>query len=267
LAASAADARGPQKPHEQHMSKTPEVSVVIPAYNEATYIDRLLEALVKQKNVDFEVIVSDAQSKDGSKEVAESFKDKLDIKFFEAPPKGPAFGRNQGAKHARGDWLLFLDADDDTDDPLFIVTLLQASKSRSWSTATARIKVKEGAFFNRFGMTHLNYNYLKLLSRTKHPVAPGYCILTKKSLFERLNGFNEKIQFGEDYDYVTRASKEGFGFVEETYYYVDLRRTETDGFMLTVKGVLNEIYRHTHGYNLEKNPIKYEFGKHKRRGD
>ncbi len=249
------------------MSKAPEVSVVIPAYKEATYIDRLLEALTKQKDVNFEVIVSDAESADGTKEVVDSFRDKLDVKFFEAPPNGPAYGRNQGAKQARGGWLLFLDADDDFDDSGFIATLVKKSRQNNWQTATAKIKVKEGAFFNRFGMAHLNYNYLKLLSHTKHPVAPGYCILTKRALFESLDGFNEKIHFGEDYDYVTRASKEGFGFIEETYYYVDLRRTETEGFKLTLKGIGNEIYRHTHGYNLEKNPIKYEFGKHKSRGD
>jgi glycosyltransferase involved in cell wall biosynthesis len=249
------------------MSRLPAVSVVIPAYNEATYIDRLLEALSKQGFEDFEVIVSDAESKDGTKEVIDSFKGRLDIKFIEAPPKGPAFGRNQGAKHARGEWLLFLDADNDIDDPYFIKTLLNETKRHGWQTSSAKIKVKEGAFFNRFGMAHLNYSYLKLLSHTKHPVAPGYCILTKQGLFEALNGFNEKIQFGEDYDYVTRASKQGFGFVEKTYYYVDLRRTETDGLKLTLKGVANEIYRHTHGYNLENNPIKYEFGRHKKRGD
>src|SRR5450432_2773958 len=102
----------------------PVVSVVIPAYNEVSYIDRLLGALTKQNFKDFEVIVSDAESKDGTKEVADSFKTRLDITFVEAPPKGPAFGRNQGAKHAQGEWLLFLDADDDIDDRGFIRLLL-----------------------------------------------------------------------------------------------------------------------------------------------
>src|SRR5947209_6196665 len=99
------------------MKNSPVVSVVIPAYNEATYIDRLLEALSKQNFKDFEVIVSDAQSKDGTEGVVKSFKDKFVIKFIESPPKGPGAGRNEGAKLARGEWLLFLDADDDIDDP------------------------------------------------------------------------------------------------------------------------------------------------------
>src|SRR4051812_38498335 len=129
------------------MSKSPEVSVVIPAFNEATYIDRLLQALSQQNFKDFEVIVSDAESKDGTKEVVDSFKKSLNIRFFEAPPKGPAFGRNQGAKHARGEWLLFLDADDDMDDLDFLDVLLEQTKQKGWNTSTAKIKVKEGAFF------------------------------------------------------------------------------------------------------------------------
>jgi glycosyltransferase involved in cell wall biosynthesis len=248
------------------MTKPPELSVVIPAYNEATYIDRLLEALARQNFKNFEVIVSDANSEDNTDKVVAEFKKGLDINIVQSPPLGPAHGRNIGAKKASGDWLLFLDADDDFDDPDFLNTLLEQTNKSGWQTSSAKIKVKEGSLINKFGMSKLNYGYLKLLSHTKHPVAPGYCILTRRSLFESLGGFNEKIQFGEDYDYVSRASKAGFGFVEQTYFYVDLRRAETEGIRLTIKGIANEIYRHTHGYNLEKNPIKYEFGKHKKRG-
>jgi glycosyltransferase involved in cell wall biosynthesis len=260
MAAGAADAYRPQEPHEQHMNKPPQVSVVIPAYNEASYIDRLLNALAKQKKSDFEVIVSDARSKDGTKEIVESFKDKLDVKFIEAPPNGPAFGRNQGAKHAKGDWLLFLDADDDIDDPLFIHTLLDKTLTKRWNTSSAKMKFKD-----KKGLWVL-YNYQKLLSHTKRPVASGYCILTRRILFQQLGGFNEKIHFGEDYEYVSRAGKNGFGFVDDTYYYMDPRRNEAEGWRLIYKGTLNEIHRLIFGYKkLEKNSIRYEFGKHKTR--
>lgn len=244
------------------MSKTPIVSVVIPAYNEATYIDRLLESLSKQNFEDFEVIVSDAESNDGTEEVVKSFKDKLDIKFIEAAPKGPAFGRNQGAKQARGEWLLFLDADDDFDDPSFIETLVNTASIKYWSTASARMKFKD-----KKGLWVLYY-YQKLLSHTRRPVASGYCILTKRRTFENAGGFNEKIHFGEDYEYVSRVGKYGFGFVDETYYFMDPRRNEAEGWKLIYRGTLNEFHRLFFGYKkLEKNSIKYEFGKHKKRGD
>lgn len=245
-------------------SAKPKVSVVIPAYNEATYIDRLLEALANQRFVDFEVIVSDAQSKDGTAEVVKSFKGRLKARFVESPPKGPAAGRNIGAKQASGEWLLFLDADDDIDDPHFIKTMIDEAAAHGWQSASAKIKHTDASLLERLG-SGFNYRYIKLLSHTKHPVAPGWCILTKRSVFEKANGFNELIQFGEDYDYITRVGKHGFGFIEDTYYYVDLRRNREEGFSLVFKGFKNEFYRHIHGYNLENNPHEYEFGRHKKR--
>lgn len=245
-------------------SKTPLVSIVIPAYNEATYIGRLLEALTKQQLTDFEVIVSDAQSKDGTEKVIESFSARLDVHFVQSPPHGPGAGRNEGAKHARGTWLLFLDADDDIDDPAFLSTLIAEAELHGWQTASTRMKVKDANIGERFG-TWANYIYTKSLARTKHPVAAGWCILTRRDLFEKNGGFNPKIQFGEDYDYVSRSSKGMFGFTDKTYYYMDLRRARAEGIRFALKGIANEIYRHTHHYNLERNPIKYEFGNHKPR--
>ena len=242
----------------------PLVSVVIPCYNEASYIDRLLAALSQQNYPNFEVIVSDAESKDGTSEVVQQFSKQLRIMFTESPPKGPAAGRNVGAKFAKGEWLLFLDADDDIDDPNFISQLIQTCQKNGWQTASSKIKLRRASLFEKIG-TRLNYNYVKFLRHTKHPVAPGWCILTRRELFEQNGGFNEKVQFGEDYDYVSRVGKAGFGFVESTYYYLDLRRPRQEGLSFVYKGIANEVYRHTHRYNLEKNPIKYEFGKHQKR--
>jgi glycosyltransferase involved in cell wall biosynthesis len=244
------------------MSKNPpRVSVVVPTYNEATYVDRLLEALARQNFNDFEVIVSDAESKDGIDKVAQDFDKKLELRLVESPPQGPGAGRNEGAKVARGEWLLFLDADDDIDDPDFIETLVKETEKRGWNTASAKMKP-----MSRRHNLWILYNYQKLLSHTKRPVASGWCILTKRSVFEHAGGFNEKIHFGEDYEYVSRVGKKGFGFVDETYYYVDPRRNQAEGLGLIWRGTLNEIYRLVFGYKkLEKKPIKYEFGKHKPR--
>lgn len=242
------------------MKKPPVVSVVIPAYNEATYINRLLESLTKQKGVDFEVIVSDAQSNDGTKEVVNSFKDKLNIKLIEAPPKGPAYGRNQGAKFARGKWLLFLDADDDIDDPVFIKTLVEVTDKNGWSTSTGHMTSRQGHAYS------VLYIYQRLFSHSRKPIASGYCILSKRKVFEDYNGFNENIQFGEDYEYVSKTGKHGFGIVKSAYYYVDPRRNQSEGLGMVWRGSLNEFYRLIFGYKkLEKQPIKYEFGKHKKR--
>jgi glycosyltransferase involved in cell wall biosynthesis len=241
------------------------LSVVIPAYNEATYIDRLLDALVRQNYKDFEVIVSDAQSGDGTDKVVKSFEDKLNVKFVESPPKGPGAGRNEGAKIANGEWLLFLDADDDIDDQNFLETLLSRTQENGWNSSSAKLRTKSSEnIINRVGSA-IFYKYQKLLAHTKHPVAQGYCILTRKKIFDENNGFNEKIHYGEDNDYVSRTGKFGFGFVDDTYYYVDLRRNRQEGFLFAIKNMLHEVYRLTHPNSLERQPFKYEFGNHKKR--
>jgi glycosyltransferase involved in cell wall biosynthesis len=244
------------------MSPRPSVSVVIPAYNEATYIDRLLEALAKQKFKDFEVIVSDAQSKDGTEKVVNSFKDRLDIKLIESPPKGPSHGRNIGAAQARGEWLLFFDADVDVRDPEFIGELLKRTIKKGWNTSSAQLRVQKGSFLGKIGHSQ---GYMNMMAHTKHPIFQGYCMFTKTSLFKKLNGFNENLHYGEDNDYATRSAPYGFGFVKKLYYYVDPRRYQQEGAKLLFKNMAHEIYRLTHGFSFENNKQKYEFGKHKTR--
>lgn len=94
-------------------NKQPFFSVIIPTYNRADLLQRCLNALVMQTYKNFEVIVCDDGSTDNSKEIVDSFKNKLDIKYiWEKNWGGPARPRNNGIKVAQGDWICFLDADD-----------------------------------------------------------------------------------------------------------------------------------------------------------
>jgi GT2 family glycosyltransferase len=106
---------------------------------------------------------------------------------------------------------------------------------------------------------------MNFMAHTKHPIMQGYCMLTRRDVFEQLHGFNEKLHYGEDNDYAMRSAKYGFGFVKNAYYIVDPRRYEQEGWKLLFKNMSHEIYRLTHGFNFEKNKAAYEFGKHKQR--
>lgn len=243
-----------------------QISIIIPTYNEASYINVILESLARQDFEGFEVIVSDAQSKDGIDAVVKKFASQLDIKLLESPPKGPAAGRNDGAKLARAPWLLFLDADVKLHSDDFVSILLNTAEQNNWGTASAKLATRDTTVIERIG-TWIDYNYVKLLSHTKHPVAPGYCILTRAELFKANYGFDEAIHFGEDYDYVSRTGGAGFGFVEAVEYSVDQRRFRNEGFVWVLKTIWNEIYRFTHGFRPPRSPVDYKFGHHPERGD
>ena len=81
------------------------VSIVIPAYNEENYLPRLLRSIQAQDFPDVEIIVADADSTDRTAAIARSAGARL--------TRGgvPAVGRNNGARLAKGDYLLFIDAD------------------------------------------------------------------------------------------------------------------------------------------------------------
>ena len=92
---------------------SPTASVVIPARNEEASLASCLESLVTQTGVDFEIIVVDDHSTDRTREIAESF---AKVRVVEAGPLPPGWtGKNNavaaGAREARGEWLLFTDAD------------------------------------------------------------------------------------------------------------------------------------------------------------
>lgn len=92
---------------------SPFFSIVIPTFNRAEKLGRALESVERQTFRDFEVLVCDDGSSDGSKDVVASFEKRLTVRYlWEENWGGPARPRNRGVNAARGEWICFLDADD-----------------------------------------------------------------------------------------------------------------------------------------------------------
>ena len=89
---------------------TPSVSVVIPAFNHAAYLEQTISSALAQTWRDFEVVVVDDGSTDDTPEVAERFADS--IHFIWQANRGMAGARNTGVRAARGQFISFLDDDD-----------------------------------------------------------------------------------------------------------------------------------------------------------
>lgn len=86
-------------------------SVIIPLYNKEATIRSTLDSVLRQSCPDFEVIVVDDGSADGSVAIVQSIRDER-IRLIGKENGGPGSARNLGIRHARFDWVIWLDADD-----------------------------------------------------------------------------------------------------------------------------------------------------------
>lgn len=86
------------------------VSVIIPAYNAAKYLRETLDSVFAQTYPFFEVIVVDDGSTDATPSILTEYSDRIQV--LNQSNRGSAAARNFGAKHAKGKWLAFVDADD-----------------------------------------------------------------------------------------------------------------------------------------------------------
>ena len=88
------------------------ISVVIPLYNKEASIKQSLMSVLSQSYPDFEVVIVDDGSTDQSVAQVEEIQDPR-IRLIRQENGGPSKARNTGVKNAKGDWILFLDADDE----------------------------------------------------------------------------------------------------------------------------------------------------------
>lgn len=209
------------------------VSIIIPTLNEELYLPKVLRSIKKQRVKDLEVIVADAGSKDATVEIAKSFGCKV------VQGGMPGKGRNAGAKAAKGDIFIFLDADALL-PPKFLERFLGEFERKRLDLAGCSMKIhgKKRIYrlFERFYTL-----YFKSTSRF-YPHATN-CIVVKKLLHEAVGGFDETIKLGEDFMYIRAGAKQGkFGFLANHAFFISPRRAEEDMKKIIIQYLLAEIY-------------------------
>jgi len=232
---------------------SPTLSVVIPTKNEERYLSGILDELREQSLQPLEIIVSDANSTDGTRAIAEKFGARV------VDGGLPSAGRNRGAEVAKGDLIYFFDADVILHDKDFLAHAVEEFEKKKFGVAAPRIGVIDAKAFDRFA--HAFYNRYIRLIKSFLPHLPGFCILVRRSLHEAIGGFDETVLFCEDCDYALRASKKGkFGILNSVEILVTTRRQERDGRLsMTIKYILAEFHIIFLG-PIRHDKFKYGFG-------
>src|SRR6202046_1490849 len=159
-----------------------ELTIVIPAKNEAKLIPRLLTSLTNQdysKMSSTRVLVADANSTDGTPEIVRGFRDRLNVSVIRGGM--PSVGRNQGALQADTPYVLFLDADIELADPTLIRRCLEKAERKGLHCLSTTILCSGGSLVDKlFYATNDCFQYLSYLHR---PYATGMFMLFDRKKF------------------------------------------------------------------------------------
>lgn len=95
----------------------PFVSIIVPVFNTKPYLDACLESILRQSYADFELLLIDDGSTDGSGSLCDAYASKdARVSVFHTENKGVSCARNLGLDHARGTFVMFVDSDDELPD-------------------------------------------------------------------------------------------------------------------------------------------------------
>ncbi len=208
------------------------ISFIIPCLDE----EKRIASVIKQFGVlkgkyDYEVIIGDGGSTDKTVKIAK--KHGANVFQNKRENQNIAKNRNLGAKYAKGDILVFCDADTKLSNPLFFTkTIISKFEDTNIVGGVPKIRVlpKEEKNEDKLYLFILNL-YCKESFKTKKPIASGQCQIIRRSTFEKIKGYNEKLAHGEDGDLIMRLGKIGkLYFFSNLTIYESARRYRKWGY-------------------------------------
>lgn len=200
-----------------------DISIIIPTYNEEKYLETTLDYIVHfmPPAYNYEIIIIDNNSTDRTIDIAEKF-DTIILK-----KQSGTIGtlRNIGVKHSKGKILLFLDAD---------VSLTEQWKDNFPKTFNNLIKNTNLVTGSTYGVSQTDnliekYWFAPLLEKPLGHINSGHLIVTRK-LFDAINGFDEALITGEDYDFSRRCKAYGASIFDDSSLHV-----HHEGYPKTIK--------------------------------
>jgi glycosyltransferase involved in cell wall biosynthesis len=244
-------------------SNTPELAVIVITLNEEKQLPNLLQDLRNQSWQNFEVIHVDSNSDDDTVAVSERWADQFsDYQIIEMPERGVSLGRNTGAKAARAQRLLFLDADTRLKTDFIKKSIFDIAR-RNLDVGIVCMDSQGLPWHHSLGSRLFNLGIH--LTSSFYPTAVGACLFSTQDMHQKISGFDLRITLCEDCNYVLKAHKqnrESVGIIRPKFNF-NYRRLEQDGTLTTGVKYLHANIRRFFCGELYNNEIDYPFGHYK----
>ena len=183
----------------------PLVSVVIPCYNQAQFLPWAIESAVAQSYRDVGIVVVDDGSPDNTRQVVSRYPR---VRYVRQENQGPAGARNTGFRQSEGEYVLFLDADDQL-MPNAIESHLSCFEEHpeaGFVVGDIDHMALDGSLAGSPRWPLLASNQYEELLRVNH-VANTIAVMFRREVLERLGGFNSDCVPAEDYELLLRAAR------------------------------------------------------------
>jgi glycosyltransferase involved in cell wall biosynthesis len=191
----------------------PKISVIIPTLNEEPFIGQTIRLLKAALSVPHEIIVTDGHSSDRTVEIARAAGADRVVEHDGSHRQTIAEGRNAGARAASGEFLVFMDADCSIPGPdyFFDKVLSHFDRDQKLVALNVAIRVLPGAeTFADWAVYNMFNDYLWFMNNILHAgMGAGEFQMARKSAFDSIGGYNEKLVASEDIDLFSRLSKVG----------------------------------------------------------
>jgi rSAM/selenodomain-associated transferase 2 len=218
-----------------------QLSVIIPTLNEADNIKELIN-YIKNENINCEIIISDADSSDRTREIAAS----QGAKIVNSQKASRGLQLNRGAEIASAPILLFLHADSNLEESALrsLVTRMEQRSEKVGGCFSLEIKSEHPLLKFISWSSNLRAKYLNLIFGDQG-------IFIKKEVFESLGGFPE-IELMEDWEFSKKLAKTGELLFLDKKIYTSARRWEEYGVLKTILLMHKIKILYLFGYSPEK---------------
>lgn len=178
------------------------ISVVIPLYNKAHTIVRTLRTVMSQTYDDFEVIIVDDGSTDNGVEVIKQNFSSSKIHIIKQKNAGVSAARNKGVKEAKGEWIAFLDGDDEW-HPEYLEIMhasIQKNSDISFCSSAGLIQnAKDGSIFYRIANKYINKTIITDYFENPDVFSHTSATIVRKTDFINVGGFPSGMKCLEDF--------------------------------------------------------------------